>query len=94
MLFFYLCCYLAKTVLVFLSYGQLAQAFNLPNLNYLQVLMILTFLLIIRLTLVDNYADVSAFKSLSDTEKINLCLNSVLITAFLALFCCFLKLIL
>lgn len=85
---FYICCYLIKVLFVYLAYHQLTKAFDLPNLNFWQILMILTFLLILKLAVSSSdYADMKAYKEFTTIEKLGSAYMGVLITAFLAFFC-------
>lgn len=71
MLTFYVITFLIKVFLIYKVYQDFGIRFDLPVLNFLHVLMVITFLLIIKLTVFGiSYADVQAFKQLSTAEKI------------------------
>ncbi len=71
MIIFYVVMLLIKVCLIHLVYQDLSMRFDLPVLNFLQFLMVVTFLLMIKLAVFGiSYADVQAFQKISTVQKI------------------------
>lgn len=92
MLIFYVMTFLIKVFLIYKVYQDFGIRFDLPVLNFLHVLMVITFLLMIELTVFGiSYADVQAFKQLSTAEKIVHEMTSVFLIGVMTSFYFFYK---
>ncbi|AWY19938.1 hypothetical protein LP123_07385 [Moraxella bovis] len=85
MIIFWIICYLIKTYLIYLVYQDMSGLFSLPILNYIEILLILNFGLMIKCILGNSsYADFSVYKKFTIAEKVTLGFSNVLIILMLA----------
>ncbi|OPH36282.1 hypothetical protein [Moraxella equi] len=85
MIIFWIVCYLIKAYLIYLVYQDMSGLFALPILNYIEMLLILNFGLMIKCILCNpSYADFSVYKKFTIAEKVTLGFSNVLIILMLA----------
>lgn len=84
MIIFWIVCYLIKTYLIYLVYQDMSRLFALPILNYIEILLILNFGLMIKCILCNSYADFNVYKKFTIAEKVTLGFSNVLIILMLA----------
>lgn len=83
MFLFYLAMFIVKAFLVSLVYQDLSVVIGLPKLNFLQVLMVLSFLVTVKMVISGgSYASAEAFKKMTDVEKIAREVGTVLVICF------------
>lgn len=83
MLLFYLAMFVVKAFLISLVYQDLSGVIGLPKLNFLQVLMVLSFLTMVKMVISGgDYASVEVFKQMENAEKIARELGTVLAIFF------------
>lgn len=71
MIVLYMTTFLIKVFLICVVYQDLSIRFDLLMLNIFQIIMIVTFLLMLKLTIFGiSYADIQAFKQIPTAEKI------------------------
>lgn len=71
MLIFYMLSFLVKSSLIYVVYQDMSSRFDLPMMNFWQVLMTITFLVMIKIVVLSNdYADIEAFKKMPTGERI------------------------
>lgn len=80
MLLFYILMFVVKAFVVSLVYQDLCGVIGLPTLNFLQILMVLSFFVMVKMVISDgNYASVEVFKKMTNADKINQELGTVLV---------------
>lgn len=85
MIIFWIVCYLIKTYLIYLVYQDMSGLFAFPGLNYIEMLLILNFGLMIKCILCNpSYADFNVYKKFTTVEKVTLGFSNVLIILMLA----------
>ncbi|MBE9590001.1 hypothetical protein IM753_03215 [Moraxella sp. K127] len=85
MIIFWIVCYLIKAYLIYLVYQDMSVLFALPILNYIEMLLILNFGLMIKCILCNpSYADFNIYKQFTKAEKIMLGFSQVLLILILA----------
>lgn len=83
MLLFYILMFVVKAFLVSLVYQDLSGVIGLPTLNFLQILMVLSFFVMVKMVIAGgDYASVEAFKKMTDVEKIAREVGTVLTICF------------
>lgn len=71
MLLFYIATFVFKSFLVNLVYQDLRIELGLPMLNFLQILMLMSLLAMIKITVFgNNYSNVKTYKTLTTAEKV------------------------
>lgn len=83
MFVFYLAMFVVKAFLVSLVYQDLSVVIGLPKLNFLQILMVLSFLVTVKMVIFgSDYASVEVFRKMTDVEKIAREVGTVLTICF------------
>ncbi|OPH36730.1 hypothetical protein [Moraxella lacunata] len=84
MIIFWIICYLIKTYLIYLAYQDMSGLFAFPSLNYIEMLLILNFgLMIGRILCNPSYSDFSVYKKFTTAEKVTLGFSDVCIVLIL-----------
>lgn len=80
MLLFYLAMFVVKAFLISWIYQDLSGVIGLPTLNFLQVLMVMSFFAMVKVAIAGgNYASMEVFKKMTTIEKISQELGAVLV---------------
>ena len=86
MIIFWIVCYLIKAYLIYLVYQDMSGLFSLPSLNYIEMLLILNFGLMIKCILCNpSYADFNIYKQFTKAERVTLGFSQVIFIVILYL---------